>query len=121
MGWMFMPLVNYEGGGEAAWFEPLRDNLKEYSFGMGQYLGAGVAACYRGFRVYDSTATRNMVKDWIGFYKKYREILNCDIIHLRRPTMQGLDGFMHVSSTGKHKGDDYFDARNIQLNVLMQE
>lgn len=108
MGWMFMPLVNYEGGGEAAWFEPLRDNLKEYSYGMGQYLGAGVAACYRGFRVYDSKATRNMVKDWIGFYKKYREILNCDIIHLRRPTMQGLDGFMHVSTTGQHKGDDYW-------------
>ena len=106
MGWMFMPLVNYEGGGEAAWFEPLRHNLKEYSFGMGQYLGAGVAACYRGFRVYDSKVTRNMVKYWISFYKKYRVILNGDIIHLRRPTMQDIDGFIHVSPSGKYKGDD---------------
>lgn len=54
MGWMFMPLINYEGGGEPAWFEPLKDNIQEYSFGMGQYLSSGVAACYRGFRVYDS-------------------------------------------------------------------
>ena len=49
-----MPLINYEGGGEPAWFEPLKDNIQEYSFGMGQYLSSGVAACYRGFRVYDS-------------------------------------------------------------------
>ena len=27
-GWMFLPLVDYHGGGEEAQFEPLIDNIK---------------------------------------------------------------------------------------------
>ena len=27
-GWMYLPLVEYEGGGDAATFEPLTDNIK---------------------------------------------------------------------------------------------
>ena len=36
---------------------------------MAQYLGAGVAACYRGFRVYDTEETKAVVKKWVEFYK----------------------------------------------------
>ena len=33
-GWMFLPLVDYHGGGEEAQFEPLIDNIKvNYSCG----------------------------------------------------------------------------------------
>ena len=105
MGWMFMPLLNYEGGGQEAWFQPLRDHLEEYSFGMGQYLSAGVAACYRGDTLWDTPDTKKMVKTWVRFYKKYRLILNGDIIHIRRPTMQDLDGFLHVEPPGDVKGE----------------
>ncbi len=28
VGWMFLPIEEYEGGGEAAKFEPLKDNLQ---------------------------------------------------------------------------------------------
>ena len=104
MGWMFMPLVDYEGGGEAAVFEPLEHNIKPYSFGLAQYLGAGVAACYRGFRLYDSQETRDKVLEWVTFYKKYREILGGDIIHIKHPTMQGLDAWLHINPTGHYKG-----------------
>ena len=41
-GWMFLPLVNYEGGGPAAWFEPLNLHRTEYDFAFAQYFGAGV-------------------------------------------------------------------------------
>lgn len=95
-GWMFLPLVNYEGGGPAAWFEPLSQHLTEFDFALAQYFGAGVQACYRGDRIFDGQETKAIVKKWIAFYKKYRHILNGDLIHVRRADMQSLDIYMHV-------------------------
>ena len=102
--WEDITISIYEGGGEAAVFEPLEHNIKPYSFGLAQYLGAGVAACYRGFRLYDSQETRDKVLEWVTFYKKYREILGGDIIHIKHSTMQGLDAWLHINPTGHYKG-----------------
>ncbi|CAF1288987.1 unnamed protein product [Didymodactylos carnosus] len=96
-GWMFVPLTVYHGGGDAAQFEPLVEHLTEYEWALAQYLGAGVAACYRGYRLYDSNDTRLLVKKWVDFYKKYRQILISDVIHVRRADMQSVDSFMHVN------------------------
>lgn len=101
--WSFVPLVQYQGGGEAATIEPLKDHLYEYRTLMFQNYGAGVQACYRGPRLYDSSETKQVVVDIINWYKKYRDILNSDIIHLRKPDARDWDGIMHVSTTGKHK------------------
>jgi len=46
-------------------------------------IGAGVAACYRGYRLYDTNETQALVTKWVSFYKKYRSILIRDIIHVR--------------------------------------
>ena len=97
VGWMFVPLVQYHGGGKDAIFEPLSDHKLEYEWALAQYLGAGIAACYRGYRLYDSEETKLLVTKWVKFYKKYREILNSDIIHVRRADMQSIDSFMHVN------------------------
>lgn len=102
--WSFVPLVEYQGGGAAATLEPLKDHLFEYRTLMYQNYGAGVQACYRGPRLYDSPETRQAVLDVIGWYKKYRNILNSDIIHLRRPDARDWDGIMHVSPTEKERG-----------------
>jgi len=104
IGWMFLPLTEYHSGGEKAVFEPLQDHLAEYSWGLAQYLGAGVGACYRGHRLYDSPSTRTMVRTWVTFYKKHREVLGADLVHIRRPNMQGLDAWLHVNPGGKEKG-----------------
>ena len=48
----------------------------------------GVAACYRGYRLYDSDSTKVLVKKWVDFYKTYRDIVTSDIIHVKRPDMQ---------------------------------
>jgi hypothetical protein len=45
-----------------------------------------------------------MVTSVISWYKKYREILNSDIIHLRRPDGRDWDGIMHVNPGLKEKG-----------------
>jgi hypothetical protein len=104
MGWGFVPLTEYQGGGAAATIEPLKDHLKEYEQLMMQYYGAGVQACYRGPRLYDTTTTKELVTNVIAWYKKYRQILNSDVIHLRRPDGRDWDGIMHVNPGLKEKG-----------------
>ncbi len=49
---------------------------------------AGVAACYRGYRLYDDDVTKALVQKWVRFYKAHRDILTSDIVHVRRPDMQ---------------------------------
>jgi len=104
MGWMFVPLVEYHGGGAAATLEPLAEHLAAYEAHLMQNFGSGVQACYRGPRIYDADATKAVVKKWVGFYKRHREILESDIIHLRRPDGRGLDGIMHVNAQLETRG-----------------
>ncbi|MBQ5785893.1 MAG: alpha-galactosidase, partial [Alistipes sp.] len=102
--WSFVPLTQYHGGGAAAMLEPLKDHLYEYKTLMFQNYGAGVQACYRGPRLYDTEETKQVVQEIIGWYKKYREILNSDIIHLRQPDARDWDGIMHVNPQLEQKG-----------------
>ena len=104
MGWGFVPLTKYQGGGAEAILEPLSEHLKDYEQLMMQYYGAGVQACYRGPRLYDTEETKKTVIKVIKWYKKYREILNSDIIHLRRADGRDWDGWMHVNPNLKQKG-----------------
>ncbi|MFI5137406.1 MAG: alpha-galactosidase [Sphingobacteriales bacterium] len=104
MGWGFVPLTRYQGGGPEAVLEPLSEHLNDYKALMMEYYGSGVQACYRGPRLYDTDKTREMVKEVIAWYKKYREILNSDIIHLRRPDGRDWDGILHVNPRLKIKG-----------------
>lgn len=39
-----------------------------------------------------------MVTKWTKFWVKYRSILTQDIIHVRRPDMQGIDSIMHITA-----------------------
>lgn len=104
MGWGFVPLTRYQGGGPEAVLEPLSEHLRDYEQLMVQYYGAGVQACYRGPRLYDTEPTRVMVKTTLDWYKKYRNILNSDIIHLRRADGRDWDGILHVNPTLQEKG-----------------
>jgi hypothetical protein len=104
MSWGFVPLTRYQGGGPEAILEPLSEHLKDYEQLMAQYYGAGVQACYRGPRLYDTETTRHVVAKTIAWYKKYRLILNSDIIHLRRADGRDWDGWMHVNPALPQKG-----------------
>ncbi len=104
MGWMFVPLVEYQGGGEAATIEPLSKHLPHYNQRLANLFGAGVQACYRGPQLYDTPETREIVKTWVDFYKKHRRILDSDIIHIRRPDGKDYDAILHVDPAGEEKG-----------------
>jgi len=139
MGWGFVPLTAYHGGGPEAVLEPLNDHLDDYEQLMMQYYGAGIQACYRGPRLYDTDETKAVVQRVITWYKKYRDILNSDIIHLRRADGREWDGIMHVNPHLKEKAlamlynpletditrtiklPVYYTARHDRLSVRIQE
>lgn len=102
--WTFTPLVQYHGGGAAATLEPLDEHLDAYKAHMIQNYGSGVQSCYRGFRLYDTERTKQAVIEIINWYKKYRDILCSDIVHLRRPDGRDWDGIMHVNPSLQEKG-----------------
>ncbi len=104
MGWMFVPLTEYHGGGAAATIEPLKEHLSHYEMMMVSNLGGGVQACYRGPRLYDSEETKSMVSRVVNWFKKHREVLEGDIIHLRRADGRDIDYWLSVNPQGEEKG-----------------
>jgi len=104
MGWMFVPLVEYQGGGQAATIEPLKEHLDHYGQRLSNLFGAGVQACYRGPELFDAPETKKLVARWVSFYKQHRRILDGDIIHVRRPDGRDYDAILHVDPTGEEKG-----------------
>jgi hypothetical protein len=97
MGWMMVPLVEYGGGGPAATIEPLHQHLDHYNLTLANNFGAGVQACYRGPRLFDTDETKAVVKKWVDFYHDHRAILDSDLIHVRRADARDLDCYLHVN------------------------
>jgi hypothetical protein len=117
MGFMFVPLTQYHGGGAAATIEPLNEHLEHYECRLQNLFGAGVQACYRGPRLYDTDDTKQLVSKWVKFYKKYRPILNSDLIHLRRPDGRDWDGIMHVNPKLEQKGFiSVYNPLDVEIN-----
>ena len=106
MGWMFVPLTEYHGGGAAATIEPLNEHLEHYDQMIAGNLGNGVQACYRGPRLYDTEETKELVIQWVDLYKKYRDIMESDIIHSssRRADGRDLDWIFHANPDLQVKG-----------------
>ena len=104
MGWMFVPLSEYHGGGAAATIEPLTEHLDHYRRMMQSNLGLGVQACYRGPRLFDTPSTREMVQHQVDWFRQYRDILESDVIHGRRADGQDLDWMLHVNPHLEDRG-----------------
>lgn len=104
MGWMFVPLTEYQGGGAAATIEPLDQHLDHYERMMESNLALGVQACYRGPRLFDTERTKAMVKAKVDWFKAHRDILESDLIHGRRADARDLDWMLHVNPKLKEKG-----------------
>jgi hypothetical protein len=104
MGWMFVPLTEYQGGGAAATIEPLDEHLDHYERMLVSNLALGVQACYRGPRLYDTDRTRAMLQRRVTWFKAHRDILESDLIHGRRADARDLDWMLHVNPRLKEKG-----------------
>ncbi|MHB8972971.1 MAG: hypothetical protein ACYC3X_01400 [Pirellulaceae bacterium] len=104
MGWMFVPLTEYQGGGAAATIEPLDEHLDHYERMLVSNLALGVQACYRGPRLYDTPRTQAMVQRWVSWFKAHRDILESDLVHGRRANARDLDWMLHVNPALEEKG-----------------
>ncbi len=104
MGWIGLQLVGFYSNDPRIGLEPLSDNIGRYEIGLFQYLASGCQFTVRGNRLYDTPETKIMVKKWIDWFKKYRNILTSDIIHIARPTGRDLDAIFHVNALLKTKG-----------------
>jgi len=104
MGWMFVPLTQYHGGGAAATIEPLDEHLAHYERMLASNLGLGVQAVYRGRRLYDTPRVRDAVKRWVDWYKAHRDILESDLVHGRRADGRDLDWMLHVNPALETRG-----------------
>jgi hypothetical protein len=104
MGWMFVPLTQYHGGGAAATIEPLAEHLPHYETMMASNLLLGVQAVYRGRRLYDTDKTKKLVQKMVALYKQHRDILESDLIHVRRADGRHLDAMLHVNPRIRTKG-----------------
>jgi hypothetical protein len=97
MGWMFVPLVQYQGGGAAATIEPLREHLDDYRAHLTNNFGFGAQAAFRGTRLFDAPETEKVVRSSVTWFRRYRSILESDVIHGRRADGQHLDLIVHVN------------------------
>lgn len=104
MGWMFVPLTQYHGGGAAATIEPLDEHLDHYERMLVSNLAMGVQACYRGPRLYDTDRTKAMVAKWVAWFKEYRDILESDLVHCRRADGRDIDWMLHCNPRLERKG-----------------
>ncbi len=103
MGWMFVPLMEYQGGGPAATIEPLALHLDHYRRRFRNLLGAGVQACWRGPRLFDTAETKTMVSSEVAWFKRHRRILEANLITLRRADGRDVDGWIHVDPSGEER------------------
>jgi hypothetical protein len=104
MGWMFVPLTTYHGGGAAATIEPLDQHRDHYRAMINSNLAFGVQACYRGPRLYDTDRTKRLVQQRVAWFKQYRDILESDVLHGRRADGRDLDWMLHVNPNLTRRG-----------------
>ena len=96
MGWVNLNTEMLHGG--------MEKNLDKYERVLFTMLSSGAQVWVRGHRLYDGPQSKAMLLKWMGWYRQHREVIQGDIIHLKRPDGRGLDYTLHVNPQGKEKG-----------------
>jgi hypothetical protein len=110
MGWSFLPVEEYHGGGSTAKFEPLTENLADYDWALAQAAASGVWPCVRGKRLYDTDLCRDVVKYWTDVIHRHKVLLNSNTVHAYPPTAtedlniaEDMDVILQENHTTKDK------------------
>ena len=82
----------------------MEKNLDKYERQFFGLLSSGAAVSVTGHRLYDGPQSRAMLRKWTDWYRRYRNIIQGDIIHLRRPDGRGLDYYLHVHPANRERG-----------------
>ena len=110
MGWSFLPVEEYHGGGAAAKFEPLTEHLAEYDWVLAEAAASGVWPCVRGKRLYDSELCRQVVKYWTDVIRRHKKLLNSNTVHVYPPkpmkelkTAEDIDVILQENNTTRDR------------------
>jgi hypothetical protein len=79
----------------------MEQDLDRYERMFFTTMSSGAQVWVRGHRLYDGPKSKAMLIKWMTWYKKYRDLVQGDIIHLRRPDGRGLDYTLHVDPKNK--------------------
>lgn len=121
MGWISLQLVGFYSNDPKIGLEPLAQNLDRYEGQLKQFLASGSQLTIRGNRLYDTPETKAMVAKNINWFKKHREILTSEIIHVNRPNGRDLDCMLHVNPFIKEKGMVvFFNPTNRKITKAMK-
>jgi hypothetical protein len=93
--------VNVNTGVLPGGMEQSLDKYERQFFGL---LSSGAAVSVTGHRLYDGPKSRAMLAKWMDWHRRYRAIIQGDIIHLRRPDGRDLDYYLHVNPSNQEKG-----------------
>lgn len=112
MGWGFLPIDIYHGGGKQACFSPLEENYKDYDWMVFQHIVQGVIPCFRGKRLFDGEKSKEIICKWARFYKKYQSVINGITVHFMPPIIsekdrgrtKGLDCIFNCTTQGETRG-----------------
>ena len=96
MGWVNLNTRVLPGG--------MENGLDKYERVFFALLSSGAAVSVTGHRLYDGPNSQAMLRKWTDWYRRYRAIIQGDIIHLRRPDGRDLDYTLHVNPSNKEKG-----------------
>jgi hypothetical protein len=96
MGWVNLNTETLRGG--------MEKDLERYERSFFTLLSSGAQVWVRGHRLYDGPRSKAMLIKWMTWFRAHRDIIQGDIIHLRRPDGRDLDYTLHVNPTGKDKG-----------------
>lgn len=81
MSWSHIPFAEYQGGGGDAAFQPFKEKKEDYNWVIAQNIGNGVTSDFRGPALFDD-GTQDILNKWVEFYKRYRGIVNSDMVHI---------------------------------------
>lgn len=71
---------------------------------LATFFGYGFAAGLGIMGYYNSKRSRETIRKWVQFFKRYRDILESDVIHLRYPDGRSIDTIMHVNKETSPQG-----------------
>ena len=71
------------------------DELRFYNTSLAVFLGAA-GRCFQGGVLYQNDASKAIITQWMATFSRFRDVLNGDIIHLKKPNGRSWDAMMHV-------------------------
>ena len=71
------------------------DELRFYNTSLAVFLAAA-GRCFQGGALWQNDASKALVSAWMATFNRFRDVLNGDIIHVKKPNGRSWDAMMHV-------------------------